>query len=130
MRCILIWYKSLVILISKKFECTLLQIGTFYKKWTFHINSSCKKGRRFWKSCVPKLLVKYTKTSMMGLFYIAAVLQFNENIINCLQVLEGILVRPLPNCKIYFQWEFGFGYLGSEFSILTGSVLYLQQRMC
>ena len=31
--------------------------------------------------------VQYTKASMMGSFYAAAVLQFNKNIINCLKII-------------------------------------------
>ena len=31
--------------------------------------------------------IKYTKASMMGLFYEASVLQFDKNIISCLQIV-------------------------------------------
>ena len=132
MRCILIWGKSLVIPISKKFECTLQQIGTFYKKWTLHINFSCEKGRHFWKTCAlilqlnmrKKLLwwVRFTQPQFCNLIKILSIVY---------KLYEGILlVRSLPDCKIYFQWEFEFRYLGSEFRIPIGNAWYLQQQMC
>ena len=71
---------------SNSFEYTLQQIGIFCKKWTLHINFTCKKGRHFWKTCAPLLLLNIQKL-LWWVPFMYAVLEFNKSFINCLQII-------------------------------------------
>ena len=66
----------------------------------------------FLKNMRSNATVKYTKASLMGSFYVAAILQFNKNIIICLQIIgryisaftTGLQVIFLMRIRILLPW--------------------------